>query len=201
MGYAERVVLPTSHRRGRPALPCRPNGTMAVMDGNLGAARATQPQALGEQPFAQVVLEWYGLVARDLPWRHPQVGPWGVLVSEVMLQQTPVNRVLPVWQTWLARWPEPGALAAEPAGEAVRMWGRLGYPRRALRLHQAAGAIVERHGGVVPNDLDDLLALPGIGTYTARAVAAFAFRQRHAVVDVNVRRLLARAVEGVADGP
>jgi len=174
---------------------------MAVMDKHLGTADTTRIWAADERPFAEVVLEWYGLVARDLPWRRPEAGPWGVLVSEVMLQQTPVNRVLPVWETWLARWPEPGALAAEPAGEAVRMWGRLGYPRRALRLHQAAGAIVERHGGGVPDDLDELLALPGIGTYTARAVAAFAFRQRHAVVDVNVRRLLARAVEGAADGP
>ncbi|ONH24307.1 adenine glycosylase [Pseudofrankia asymbiotica] len=164
-------------------------------------AGAVAGWAVDERPFADDVLEWYGLVARDLPWRRPEAGPWGVLVSEVMLQQTPVNRVLPVWESWLTRWPDPAALAAEPAGEAVRMWGRLGYPRRALRLHQAAAAIVERHGGAVPDRLDDLLALPGIGTYTARAVAAFAFRQRHAVVDVNVRRLVARAVEGTAEGP
>nr|WP_238429160.1 A/G-specific adenine glycosylase [Frankia nepalensis] len=155
----------------------------------------------GNQGFAEIVLEWYGLVARDLPWRRPEAGPWGVLVSEVMLQQTPVNRVLPAWEAWMARWPVPAALAAEPSGEAVRMWGRLGYPRRALRLHQAAVAMVERHGGAVPDDLEALLALPGVGTYTARAVAAFAFRQRHAVIDVNVRRLIARAVEGTAEGP
>jgi A/G-specific adenine glycosylase len=159
-----------------------------------------QPRA-GIDPFAGLVLEWYGLVARDLPWRRPQAGPWGVLVSEVMLQQTPVNRVLPAWEAWLARWPDPAALAAEPSGEAVRMWGRLGYPRRALRLHQAASAIVERHGGAVPAGLDDLLALPGVGTYTARAVAAFAFRARQPVIDVNVRRLVARAIEGRAEGP
>ncbi|OHV32945.1 MULTISPECIES: A/G-specific adenine glycosylase [Pseudofrankia] len=174
---------------------------MAVMNGKQGKAGTADTWATDGRPFADVVLEWYGLVARDLPWRRPEAGPWGVLVSEVMLQQTPVNRVLPVWAAWLARWPDPAALAAEPAGEAVRMWGRLGYPRRALRLHQAATAIVERHGGAIPDGLDDLLALPGIGTYTARAVAAFAFRQRHAVVDVNVRRLFARAVEGAAEGP
>lgn len=157
--------------------------------------------AVTEWAFADLVVQWYGLAARDLPWRRADATPWGVLVSEVMLQQTPVNRVLPAWEAWLARWPRPAALAAEPPGEAVRMWGRLGYPRRALRLHQAALAVVERHGGAIPDNLDDLLALPGVGAYTARAVAAFAFRQRHAVVDVNVRRLVARAIEGQADGP
>ncbi|MCK9904053.1 A/G-specific adenine glycosylase [Frankia sp. Cpl3] len=151
--------------------------------------------------LAERVLGWFGAHARELPWRRPETGPWGVLVSEIMLQQTPVNRVLPVWELWLHRWPTPADLAAEPSGEAVRQWGRLGYPRRALRLHQAAVAIVERHGGAVPDGLDDLLALPGVGSYTARAVAAFAFRQRHPVIDVNVRRFVARAVEGVAEGP
>lgn len=151
--------------------------------------------------LAERVLGWFGAHARELPWRRPETGPWGVLVSEIMLQQTPVNRVLPVWELWLRRWPTPADLAAEPSGEAVRQWGRLGYPRRALRLHQAAVAIVERHGGAVPDGLDDLLALPGVGSYTARAVAAFAFRQRQPVIDVNVRRFVARAVEGVAEGP
>ncbi len=151
--------------------------------------------------LVDAVLDWYGACARDLPWRRSTTTSWGVLVSEVMLQQTPVTRVLPVWESWLARWPEPTHLAAEPAGEAIRMWGRLGYPRRALRLHQAALAVCERHGGTVPAAVEDLLALPGVGTYTARAVAAFAFRQRHAVVDVNVRRLFARAVEGNAEPP
>jgi len=120
-----------------------------------------------------------------------------VLVSEVMLQQTPVVRVLPAWREWLGRWPAPAALAAEPPGVAVKAWGRLGYPRRALRLHAAAVAIVDRHGGEVPADHDALLALPGIGSYTAAAVASFAFGQRHAVLDTNVRRVLARAVSGV----
>jgi A/G-specific adenine glycosylase len=125
--------------------------------------------------LAQDVTSWYLGAARDLPWRRPGTGPWAVLVSEVMLQQTQVARVLEPYAAWLERWPTPAALAAAPAGEAVRMWGRLGYPRRAL------------------------LALPGVGDYTARAVAAFAHRQRVPVVDTNVRRVVARAVEGVAD--
>jgi A/G-specific adenine glycosylase len=124
-----------------------------------------------------------------------------VLVSEVMLQQTPVARVSPAWEAWLERWPTPAALAASPSGEAVRMWGRLGYPRRALRLHAAATAVVDAHDGELPRSVPELLALPGVGDYTARAVAAFAYRQRHAVVDTNVRRVVARLVEGVADAP
>ena len=156
----------------------------------------------GTRDWADTVLDWYGEHARDLPWRRPGTSAWAVLVSEMMLQQTPVARVLPAYEAWLARWPTPADLAAEPAGEAVRMWGRLGYPRRALRLHEAAGAITARHGGVVPADLDQLLALPGVGAYTARAVAAFAYGRRHPVVDTNVRRVVARAVVGQGDaGP
>ncbi|HEU4675583.1 MAG TPA: A/G-specific adenine glycosylase [Motilibacteraceae bacterium] len=153
-----------------------------------------------EHPLHGPVLAWYAVAARDLPWRAPGVGGWPVLVSEVMLQQTPVARVEPVWRAWMERWPTPADLAAEPPGEAVRAWGRLGYPRRALRLHQAAVAITERHGGEVPRNHDALRALPGVGTYTAAAVASFAFGQRHAVVDTNVRRVLARAVTGRALG-
>ncbi|MDH6135338.1 A/G-specific adenine glycosylase [Kitasatospora sp. MAA4] len=144
-----------------------------------------------------IVLDWYRENARDLPWRTPDATPWAVLVSEFMLQQTPVKRVLPAYAAWLERWPTPAALAADAPGEAVRMWGRLGYPRRALRLHAAATAITERHGGSVPDDHAELLALPGVGEYTAAAVASFAFRQRHAVLDTNVRRVFARAVSGV----
>ncbi|MER5785419.1 A/G-specific adenine glycosylase [Streptomyces mobaraensis] len=147
------------------------------------------------------VIAWFEAHARDLPWRRPEAGPWGVMVSEFMLQQTPVNRVLPVYEEWLARWPRPADLAAEPPGEAVRAWGRLGYPRRALRLHAAATAITERHGGVVPDDHAELLALPGVGEYTAAAVASFAYGRRHAVLDTNVRRVLARAVTGVQYPP
>ena len=149
----------------------------------------------------QPVAEWYAASARDLPWRRPGVGAWAVLVSEVMLQQTPVARVAPVWQQWLERWPTPADLAAAPSGDAVRAWGRLGYPRRALRLHAAATALVEQHGGALPRSVPELLALPGVGDYTARAVAAFAYRQRHPVVDTNVRRVVARIIEGVADAP
>lgn len=143
------------------------------------------------------ILRWYDAHARDLPWRRPTASAWSVLVSEFMLQQTPVARVLPVHEAWLERWPTPADLAAEPAGEAVRAWGRLGYPRRALRLHAAATAIVTDHGGAVPDSYDALLALPGVGDYTAAAVAAFAYRQRQVVLDTNVRRVLGRAVSGV----
>jgi A/G-specific adenine glycosylase len=148
--------------------------------------------------LVEPLLRWFDAAARDLPWRTAHRTPWGVLVSEVMLQQTPVARVEPVWHEWMRRWPTPAALAAASPGDAVRHWGRLGYPRRALRLHSAAAQIVERHGGDVPSDLEALRALDGIGTYTAAAVASFAFGRRHAVVDTNVRRVLARAVEGEA---
>jgi A/G-specific adenine glycosylase len=148
-------------------------------------------------PVVDDVLAWYSREARDLPWRAPDATPWAVVVSELMLQQTPVARVLPVYEEWLRRWPTPAALAAEPSGEAVRAWGRLGYPRRALRLHGIAVACVEQHGGEVPSTLEELLALPGVGSYTAAAIASFAFGQRHAVLDTNVRRVLARLVTGV----
>ncbi len=147
------------------------------------------------------VLRWYDEHARELPWRGVQASPWSVMVSEYMLQQTPVARVLPVHEQWLDRWPTPAALAAEPVGEAIRMWGRLGYPRRALRLHAAATAIVERHDGDVPADHDALRALPGVGDYTAAAIAVFAFGRRHAVLDTNVRRVLARCVSGAEFPP
>jgi A/G-specific adenine glycosylase len=157
--------------------------------------------AVSTRALAEVLTDWYATAARDLPWRRPDVDPWAVLVSEVMLQQTPVSRVVPAWQAWLRRWPTPAALAADSPGEAVRMWGRLGYPRRALRLHAAAAAVVEQHGGALPRTVPELLALPGVGDYTARAVAAFAYRQRVPVVDTNVRRVVARVVEGRADAP
>jgi A/G-specific adenine glycosylase len=142
------------------------------------------------------VNEWFTRNKRDLPWRADGFPAWGILVSEIMLQQTPVVRVVPRLEAWLARWPTPAALAASPAGDAVRAWERLGYPRRALNLHAAAVAITERHGGVVPSEVDELLELPGVGQYTARAVAAFAFGKRVPVVDTNVRRVLARAIDG-----
>jgi A/G-specific adenine glycosylase len=147
-------------------------------------------------PLHAPVLDWYAAHARDLPWRVPGTSPWAVLVSEVMLQQTPVVRVEPVYRAWLARWPAPADLAAEPPGEAVRLWGRLGYPRRALRLHAAAVEVVERYGGELPTSYDELRSLPGVGDYTAAAVMSFAHGARHAVLDTNVRRVVARAVGG-----
>ena len=124
-----------------------------------------------------------------------------MLVSEFMLQQTPVERVRGPWAAWLERWPSPDALAAAPAGEAVRAWGRLGYPRRALRLHQAAVVITERFGGEVPADRASLLSLPGVGSYTAAAVASFAYGRREVVLDTNVRRVVSRVVLGAAHPP
>ncbi len=153
-------------------------------------------------PLAPAVNAWFAVNRRDLPWRADGFGAWGILVSEVMLQQTPVVRVIPRLTAWLERWPTPASLAASSPGDAVRAWERLGYPRRALNLHAAAVAITARHGGVVPRDVASLLALPGIGDYTARAVAAFAYGDRHPVVDTNVRRVIARAVNGAAQaGP
>ncbi|MDQ1215568.1 MULTISPECIES: A/G-specific adenine glycosylase [Microbacterium] len=146
--------------------------------------------------LASPLIAWYRDNARDLPWRRPGFGAWGTLVSEFMLQQTPVARVIPLLEAWLERWPTPADLAAAAPADAVRQWANLGYPRRALWLHRAAVEIRDRHAGVVPRDVDDLLALTGIGDYTARAVAVFAYGDRHPVVDTNTRRVLARAVQG-----
>ena len=152
--------------------------------------------------LAAPLIAWYRDAARDLPWRRTGFGAWGTLVSEFMLQQTPVARVIPHLEAWLERWPTPADLAASPPADAVTQWANLGYPRRALWLHRAAVEIRDRHDGVVPRDVEALLALTGIGDYTARAVAVFAYGDRHPVVDTNTRRVLARAVEGVAQpGP
>lgn len=152
-------------------------------------------------PLHAPVLAWYEGHARDLPWRRPDTSPWGVLVSEVMLQQTPVARVEPAYLAWLERWPTPGDLAAANAGEAIRMWGRLGYPRRALRLHATAVEVGRRYDGELPTTYDELRSLPGIGHYTATAVLSFGHAQRHAVLDTNVRRVLARCVGGSGRPP
>ncbi|MBH0100143.1 A/G-specific adenine glycosylase [Salinibacterium sp. NSLL150] len=152
--------------------------------------------------LARLIGDWFVEYGRDLPWRHDGFGAWGILVSEIMLQQTPVVRVIPRLEQWLERWPSPAALAASAPGDAVRAWERLGYPRRALNLHAAATAIAEQHNNVVPEDVPTLLALPGIGDYTARAVAVFAYGHHHPVVDTNVRRVIARAVNGEGEaGP
>jgi A/G-specific adenine glycosylase len=149
-----------------------------------------------------LVLPWYRANRRDLPWRRPGTTPWGVLVSEIMLQQTPVPRVEPVWLEWMEAWPLPSALAAAPRADVLRAWGKLGYPRRALRLRETAAVVAAAYGDTVPSDVDTLLTLPGVGGYTARAVAAFGYGRRCAVVDTNVRRVVARAVHGRGDaGP
>ena len=146
--------------------------------------------------------QWFARHQRPLPWREQSCSPWGVMVSEVMLQQTPVARVEPVWHQWMERWPTPTDLASSSRADAVIAWGRLGYPRRALRLHQAACQITSEHGGEVPYDLDVLLGLPGIGDYTARAIRTFAFGVPEPVVDTNVRRVMARVVQGQGEaGP
>ncbi|ATL65355.1 HhH-GPD family protein [Nocardia terpenica] len=148
---------------------------------------------------SDVLIDWYDRTARDLPWRRPGVSAWQILMSEIMLQQTPVVRVEPVWREWVARWPVPSAMAAAAPGEVLRAWGKLGYPRRALRLHECAQVLAAEHGDAVPGDVEVLLSLPGIGAYTARAVACFAYGQRVPVVDTNVRRVVARAVHGRAE--
>jgi A/G-specific adenine glycosylase len=167
-------------------------------DRRRGGDRGVVPPG---QHLVMPVLDWYQASARDLPWRQPGTSPWAVLVSEIMLQQTPVARVLPAYAAWMARWPTPAALAADTPAEAVRQWDRLGYPRRAVRLHAIAQRLVSEHGGEVPASAQVLATLPGIGPYTAAAVASFAFGQRHAVLDTNVRRVLGRLVSGVALPP
>ena len=167
-----------------------------------GTARPEHGDDVGAEWIAARLSRWYAEHARDLPWRRPGTTPWAVLLSEVMLQQTPVVRVIPAWAAWLERWPDPATMAAANPGQVLRMWGKLGYPRRALRLHECAVALVRDHRGQVPDDIDRLLALPGVGVYTARAVATFAFGQRHAVVDVNVRRVVGRVARGQGEpGP
>lgn len=144
---------------------------------------------------------WFDRCARDLPMRAPDVGPWATLVFEVMSQQTPIPRVQPIWQAWMRRWPTPEALAGAPTAELLLAWDHLGYPSRALRLQRCAAAVAGRPGGRVPADMDELLALPGIGPYTASAVASFAYHRRVAVLDTNVRRVLARSLDGVEFAP
>jgi A/G-specific adenine glycosylase len=146
--------------------------------------------------YSAAVHRWYAAHARDLPWRRADATPWSILVSEIMLQQTPVSRVLPAHQAWLGRWPQPADLAAASPADALRQWDRLGYPRRALRLHKSAEVITSRHSGQVPASADDLRSLPGVGRYTAAAVSSFAFGQRHVVLDTNVRRVLTRLITG-----
>lgn len=143
----------------------------------------------------QPVLAWYKKNKRDLPWRNTDA--WGVLVSEIMLQQTPVARVLPVYNEWMKRWPTPAALAAASPAQVITAWGRLGYPRRALRLHECARVISTQYKGRIPETQSELRELPGIGDYTSAAIIAFAFDGRSLVLDINIRRVFARVIDGV----
>nr|WP_240680317.1 A/G-specific adenine glycosylase [Alloscardovia theropitheci] len=146
--------------------------------------------------FYEPLSAWWDENARDFPWRFGKTSSWGVLISEVMSQQTPMSRVLPYWNTWMSVWPEPADLARATPAEVITAWGTLGYPRRALRLRECAQTIVKRHNGKVPSTYEELTALPGIGDYTASAVLSFYFHQRITVIDTNIRRVLSRSVEG-----
>ena len=141
------------------------------------------------------ILDWFEKNKRDLPWRN--TSPWGVMISEFMLQQTPVKRVLPKWHEWIDRWPTPADLAASKKSEAIHAWGRLGYPRRAIRLHESAGVIADKFENQVPRSLEDLRTLPGVGEYTAAAIASFAYGESALVMDINIRRFFARAIDGI----
>ncbi len=144
--------------------------------------------------YERLITDWFKKNKRDLPWRKSDA--WGVLVSEIMLQQTPVQRVLPIYNEWMKRWPTPADLAGATPAEVITAWGRLGYPRRALRLHECAKVITNELDGIIPNDETQLRKLPGIGEYTAAAIVAFAFNGRSLVLDINIRRLFSRLYRG-----
>ena len=141
------------------------------------------------------ILFWFENNERDLPWR--KTTPWGVMVSEFMLQQTPVSRVLPKWNEWMERWPTPADLAAASTADVITAWGRLGYPRRCLRLHESSKVIAADFNNEVPKDENVLRTLPGVGEYTAAAIAAFAYQEPSLVLDVNIRRVFGRVFDGV----
>ena len=184
-----------THRRTTEVTTSAPEPSGAVPD-HLPVIAPERAAAIH-----RLVIDWYRDSARPLPWRDPEASAWSILVCEVMSQQTPVVRVLPRWEAWMERWPTPADLAAAPASEVLIAWDSLGYPRRALRLQETAAAIAERHDNVVPDDEATLLALPGVGAYTAAAVASFAYGRRAVVLDVNVRRVLGRAFAGVEHRP
>ena len=181
-------------------LPSLAMETAKFRRGTTMVSMSSATDQLNDTHVTQVrarILDWYAQNARELPWREPDTTAWGVLVSEVMLQQTQVARVWEPWLAWMQRWPGPAELAAAEPADVLIMWGRLGYPRRALRLHETAKAVVAHHDGVLPADPEKLLALPGIGEYTAAAVSSFAFEIPEVVIDTNVRRVHARIFTGV----
>jgi len=143
-----------------------------------------------------LVRQWYSTHQRDLPWRAEGISAWQILISEVMLQQTPVARVIPAWQAWCERWPDAHSLSEASLGEVLSQWNRLGYPRRAKNMHQTAQIVAKDYGGELPRDVEALETLPGIGTYTARAIACFAYGVPVPVVDTNVKRVVARVEDG-----
>ena len=144
------------------------------------------------------LVHWFRRNARDLPWRHPDVSPWNILVSEIMLQQTQAARVAVQWTEWVNRWPTVEDVASAKPADVLRMWDRLGYPSRALRLHESAKIIVRDFAGQVPMDEHALQQLPGVGHYTAAAVCSFAFHQPTVMLDTNVRRVIGRVWNGLA---
>ena len=179
-------------------------GTGATIVGVHAPAPDAAPHTAEATHAADVrdaVGRWFAQKGRDLPWRSPECTPWGILVSEVMAQQTPIARVEPAWRAWMERWPAPADLAAASTADVLRAWGSLGYPRRALRLQECARVVNSAHDGVLPTEEAALLALPGVGTYTAAAIMAFAYGRRSVVVDTNVRRVLARVFLGTAQAP
>lgn len=151
--------------------------------------------------LVEEITRWFEAHGRELPWRERDPGSWAILVVEVMSQQTPIQRVVPTWRDWMERWPTPADLAGASPAEVIRAWGRMGYPRRALALREAARRITDEHGGVVPSSEDHLLDLPGVGPYTAAATRAFAHGERAVVLDTNIRRVLTRVVDGAALPP
>ena len=148
------------------------------------------------EPIRLRLFDWWSRYARDLPWRFGRTTPWGVLVSEVMSQQTQMSRVVPYWTAWMKVWPDAASLAGAPKAEVITAWGRLGYPRRALRLQECAQQVAGQYADRLPRDYDQLVALPGIGDYTASAVMSFAYGERIAVIDTNIRRVLSRVFLG-----
>lgn len=142
------------------------------------------------------LIAWFKKNARDLPWRTSDTTPWQVLVSEIMLQQTPASRVAPQYEAWIHRWPDAQSLSAASPADVIRQWDKLGYPNRALRLQETARIVNSQYGGQLPQDYAELIALPGIGDYTANAILGFAYQKRSTVLDTNIRRVIARVWHG-----